>query len=173
MIAKDPGASVADYWYRNPLRWKRCLVRAANLADMYELRRPDAGSIRGNPSGIALEEFRNGMFWKTTHRRFERASLLEEGDDCDPMNTEDPEMDAPTCFACICGLLRELDGVTSADIRFVLGVSASRQADGWHRWRKYTEDFRRMVRCLSGDLAKDAMRHLVLGELRHAQQDAS
>ena len=155
---------IVDYWNRNPLRWKRCLIRAAGLADMFELRRPDVSMLRGDePNGLTLLAYRDGMFWNTTHKRFERSSLSGVGDHADPLLSLSPDQDAPTCFACICGILRELHMVTSPDIRYILGVSAGRQTDGWTRWRSFSEDYRVMMRGLSGDLAKPAMRDLVLG----------
>lgn len=155
---------IADYWHANPMRWKRCLIRAAGLADMFELRRPDVSMLRGEqPNTLTLQAFAEGMFWNTTHRQFDRSSLSGVGDHNDPLLSCSPDMDAPTCFACTCGLLRELHMVSSPDLRYILNVSAGRQWDGWTRWRSYSKDYRVMMRGLSGDLAKPAMRDLVLG----------
>lgn len=159
---------VADYWYVNPARWKRVLLRAADIADMYELERPDRALLRDKePTPYNLCAFRDGMYWHTTHRRMERRIQGLESVD---LMDEDADFDAPTAWACTVGLIRELDLLSLPDLRYTLKVSAGRQHEGWKRWRGYSEDFRKMMRCLSGDLAKPAVRHLVLGIHKKAKQ---
>lgn len=152
-----------EYWVQNPQRWRRVLVRAAGLADMYELRRPDMTWLRDKkPSYRELITFRDGMWWRSTHRRIDHktGSGVET---IDPIKECNPEFDAPTCWGCTIGLLRELDLLNVTDLRFTLGCSAGRQHYGWLLWRGFSEDFRKMIRCMSGDLAKKGLRNLVLG----------
>lgn len=155
--------TIPEYWEDNPKRWKRVLLRAAGIADMYELRRPDYCLLRDKiPSVKDLEDFRDGMWWKTTHRQITHKTGCGEVI-TDPLDTS-PDFDPVTAWSCTVGLLYELEFMSVSDIRFTLGTSAGRQHYGWGIWREYTEDFRKQIRCLSGDLNKKGLRELVLGK---------
>ena len=153
---------VRAYWNENRKRWKRLLLVAADLADMYELQRPDRALLRSpEPYRHDLVEFVEGMFWRTTHRSFPRT--VKGMPIADPLIDSPPEFDGVTCFACTVGLLRANFAVSGDDLRHILNISGQRQIDALARWRGYSEDFRYMMRCLSGDMAKPALRSLVLG----------
>jgi hypothetical protein len=148
-----------DYWYRNQKRWKRVLHLAADYADMYGLERPNNDLFdRLHPLTL-----RDQFFWNTTHRR-QRLGLLSNGVQ-DPIADAEPDHDAPTCWACICGDLR-INMLSRVDIPLVLNTSAGRVNAGWALWDTFSADFRTSVRGLRGDMADRALRRLVLGDGR-------
>ena len=148
--------SPEDYWYRNQKRWRGVLQMAADYADMYELERPTNEAMgRLHPHTLTRQ-----FFWNTTHRR-QALGILNTGSD--PVSDIDPDFDAPTAWACICGEARILT-LSRVDIPFVLDTSAGRVCSGWALWDTFSDDFKTSVRGLRGDMSNKGLRSLVLGD---------
>lgn len=155
MTTNEP--MVAAYWHENPQRWVRALRVAADIADMYELERPDDREFDRLPVWALPERF----FWHTTHQQ--GLSKIPGGVvSHDQMLDIAPEYDAPTAWACIVGELMSWL-LTGADLRFILDTSGSRVMAGEALWKSFSPDFRTMLLGLSGDMRKQGLRGLVLG----------
>lgn len=145
--------SFMDYWFENPKRWKKVLQMAADYAAMYELEAPVKYELeRVHPRTLAKM-----FFWNTTHRKDPSVTRA------DPLVECEPDLDAPTCWACITGEARTMS-ISRLEMPFVLQTSAYRIHKGWKLWDGFTEDFRIAVRGLRGDMAGKAMRSFVLGD---------
>lgn len=145
--------SFEDYWFDNTKRWKKVLRMAADYSAMYELDFPTQYEFDRLHPRTLVKMF----FWNTSHRK---QPSVTRGD---PLVDCEPDLDAPTCWACIAGEARTLS-ISRLEMPLVLGTSAFRIHMGWKLWDGFTDDFKTSVRGLRGDMASKAMRAFVLGD---------
>lgn len=142
-------------------RWYGLLQRAYEICVMFELDRPTPAlvydpNMRANPETIA-----SLFFWNTMSRRTPLHPRNEDG----TFTIDGPEEDMRTAFATIVGLEGGRGGAyTIHELRLALNVSGDRILKARSDWQSFGLDFQCMMRGLSGDLGRKAMRHLVLGQ---------
>ena len=154
----------AAYMTENRGRWYGLLQRAWYQAELFDLDRPPRELMFDDEMETNPEALVNRFFWRTTHKgrmvpdRCKNAdALLEMG----------ATGDAGLAWSNFIGMERSFPGCLSTNpLRYALQTSGERIVWGHRVWKEQSEDYRAMIRCLSGDLASDALRYLVLGEDR-------
>lgn len=142
--------------------WYGILQRAWYMAEMYDLDRPRREvmydpEMRVHPYRLATQ-----FWWKTTHGG---KMIPNRCKSADALTVMGRDADAALAWSCFVGMEKSRGNCLSATaMRLALVTSGDRIVWGARIWNEQTPDFRAMVRCLSGDLASTAMRHLVLGE---------
>lgn len=158
----ETGSSTYEYWMENQDRWGTMLIVACDISEMYGLPVMPEDHIRkmGGQDALPL------MWWK--HPDDGRSTIgFSFASRRSSLSLEDFNMVGPDdkclCMACVVGVLHNRMHLSTTELDFVLGLSRGTVSKLLAVWNSQSDDFRKMIFGLSGDMRSMGLRHLVLG----------